>query len=302
MKITAALFLLLPLTLSACSSPTVEDVALDSALLTGLRIESPLDATVVRLVAPDGTATQIAANAIHEVPAGEYRVTHLVTTTFVFAEQLTVVDGEVTILALGAIDLQTLPGALRSSWRIYDPADGRMLIAQQGPNDPIAVPPGRYRLKDAFATDFVYADAVDVLPGSIAVERMGAIRINASNAECSHVSLYPANSPLEGTLLRSTDSANELLTVPPGVYQVRDALHANRFVYFDQVNVVAGQVTERSLGTIPAMSETYNLYAAGCVTALASYHPPQRPVAAPAGAYCLKRYVTGEVFAQVVVE
>ena len=144
MKLSTALqFLILPLTLSGCAAPSVGNLG---PTATGLLIESPLDATAVRLVAPDGTATQIATNALQEVPAGDYRVTHLTSTEFVFADRLTVVEGEVTTLALGAIDLRTIPGALRSSWRIYDRNDRRMLIALQGPNEPIAVPPGRYRL------------------------------------------------------------------------------------------------------------------------------------------------------------
>lgn len=304
MNATHASLLLLPFLLSACSSAPSSSPrpGETGAHETGIRIESPLDATEVRLVSPDGSSTRIAANTLIEVPAGEYRVTHSTQIDFVFAERLTVNAHAVTTLSLGALDLRTLPGATSAEWRVHDPSDDRILVPLQGANEAVAVPAGIYRLKDAFAQDFVYAEAVAVQAGSVSVVPMGAIRISGSDADCSSVRLFPAHAAIGAVALRANDRSNELLTVPPGAFQIRDELHKDEFVYFDEVVVAAGQVTERTLGSFAGPAENFDIYDASCQTRLASFNSPNRAIAAPLGSYCLKRYYTETVIGQVVAQ
>lgn len=154
---------------------------------------------------------------------------------FDFARDVAVVAGEVTTIALGAINLHAVSGAATTTYDIFD-ASGQTLLDQVNDTDVIrAVPAGEYVLKEYFNDALIYAAGVVVSAGAVAERSLGAIHYTGGE---TNFDIYAAEG---ATLLVRPASKGDVRSVPAGDYVLKD--------YFADtvlaaVKVAAGATTE----------------------------------------------------------
>lgn len=173
-------------------------------------------------------------NELLEVDPGTYLLTQYFNEDFVFARNVVVNLGEVTTVALGAIEVTTVTGSEAATYDIYD-SDGAALLSRPNDSDRInPVPPGTYTLKEYF-DEFTYVSGLTVVAGEVATFEMGAILY--AGAEPTY-DIYDANGT---TVLVRPASAAETRPMPPGTYVLKD--------YFADTVLAEGVVVEAGEST-----------------------------------------------------
>lgn len=168
------------------------------------------------------------------VPAGTYTLMRNNAPGFVYATNVTVTAGSSTPVTMGAIRLQTLPGAVEGEFEIQDATGTLTLSDFEEPNMPVTVPPGTYTLVQNNNPDFVYATDVMVTAGNVTTVTMGAIRYTGATD-------YEIFDAAGAQVLSDFESPNTNVTVPPGTYVLKENNTDN--VLVSNVLAVAGQLT-----------------------------------------------------------
>lgn len=172
---------------------------------------------------------------IRPVPAGSYLLTEYFNKSFVYASNVVVSPGSITTIAMGAINLTSVPGGDA----IYDifAADGQTLLDQVSDTNTVRpVPAGTYVLKEYFHDAMIFADGVTVSPGAVTERALGAIRYNGPEE------IYDIYDASGEKLLDQVSDRGVIRSLAPGTYVLKP--YFEKTILAQGVVVVAGAITE----------------------------------------------------------
>jgi hypothetical protein len=153
----------------------------------------------------------------------------------VYANNVTVVAGQVTTVTLGAFELTQGQDWSKPSYDVFAEDTTTLLSRPESANTLVPLPAGTYVIRDYFNDRFTYASGAQVSAGQVTTFNMGAILYTGSEAKYD---LYDASGTM---LLEQPGSRDERLPVPPGTYVLKDYFSDD--VLATNVVVTAGQVT-----------------------------------------------------------
>jgi hypothetical protein len=170
------------------------------------------------------------------VPAGTYLLKEYFNDDFDFSRGVVVIPGQVTTIALGAINLMTAAGAEAETYDIFDET-GTMLLDRVNDTDHIRnVPAGAYVLKEYFNESLVFAADVTVVADAITSIQLGAVRYTGGE---SIYDLYDGSGTM---LLARPNDRNVARSVPAGVYVLKDYFGDD--ILAADVAVTTGAITD----------------------------------------------------------
>lgn len=220
------------------------------------------------------------------LPAGTYRLTQYFNGDFVYADDVAIEAGVGTTVALGAIQLVTVPNASDGYFDIYDATGATAYSTYNEANAAITAPAGTFVLKEYYNANFDYATSVTVTAGQTTTVAMGGIKlIIVPGATEGTYGIYDSS----GTTAYATyNDPNVIITAPPGTFVLKEYFNPD-FTYASNVQVTAGAVTEVRMGAIRYNgSMAYDIYSGG--ERVSSYNDAGAIITAPAGTYTLTKY------------
>jgi len=237
---------------------------------------------------------------IRPVPAGTYVLKEYFNDVFDFARDVVVVEGEVTVVALGAVVVTTASGSEAAIYDIYD-GTGEMLLDRVNDTDEIRpLPAGTYVLKEYFNDVFDFARDVVITADMVTTIPLGAVRlITVEGAVAEIYDIYDATGQ---TLLDRVNDTGVIRPVPAGTYVITEYFNAP-LVFASGVVVEPNAQTDVLLGAIryTGSESLYDIYDGGGETVLARPNDAGEIRTLPAGTFVLKPYFEDTVLADDVV-
>lgn len=172
---------------------------------------------------------------VRPAPAGSYLLKEYFHENFVYAANVVVSPGGVTTIALGAINLRSVPGGDA----VYDifAADGQTPLDQVSDTNKVRpVPAGTYVLKEYFHDNMIFADGVTVSAGAVTERSLGAIRYNGPQ------SIYDIYDASGEKLLDQVNDRGVIRSLAPGAYVLKP--YFEKTILAQGVVVAAGAITE----------------------------------------------------------
>ncbi len=229
---------------TACAPPSVESLAPS----TGLEVDAVAGATHSEYDVYAGevrVAELLPANEVVALATGHYSITRHSEAAAIWSSDVEIADGRVTHLAMGAIRVQVVPGAVDGLFSTWS-ADGRKLIDRDEPDAIVTAPAGSFRITSMLEPEFVWAQGLVVIPGQIAELRLGGVRVRVPAGSTDEA--FTIYDVAKTHSLIDYEPVNVIVSVPAGSMTV--TRHLEREMEFGTPEITAGQVTEVELGAI----------------------------------------------------
>ncbi len=281
---------------SACTAgaPSVESLAPS----TGLEVDTVAGATHSEFdvyAGEVGVAELLPANEVVALAPGHYSIRRHSESAAIWSSDVEVTDGHVTHLAMGAIRVQRVPGAVASPFSTWT-ADGRKIIDRDEPDAMVTAPAGSFRITAMLEPEFVWAQHLVVTAGQTTELRLGGLRVRVPAGSTDEA--FTIYDVAKTHSLIDYEPVNVIVSVPAGSMTV--TRHLEREMEFGTPEIIAGQVTEVQLGAIRWNGAVpVDVWNAAATKLLATGFLPGDQIAARASDYVLLDQQTPLAYATV---
>lgn len=174
-------------------------------------------------------------NELADLATGTYTLYGYGSTDLVYASQVKVQAGKITVVKIGAL-LVSAPAEARekNNYDIYDASGKTKLATFKAVNELLAFPAGTYVITRYGGNQFVYAKQVSVRPGEVTTLPLGGLTFKGA----SEYDIYDEAGTIK---LNTFQPVNEAVVMPVGTYTLKKY---GTDVELGKVTITAGKVIE----------------------------------------------------------